>query len=141
MATIFDGSRFTVIGSFGATSTIVENAGNGRLNLLLKVMSAANLKLVVIDHPKAHEKPSLISKRLSRAFKSEEVISIINLLSEILRAQDNVVTFAKKANLPRGTLYRSFTAPNVPTFRIILSYLNALDLRFQITDRNRTAQR
>jgi DNA-binding phage protein len=105
---------------------------NPRLNLVLRVLSAADFKLVVIDHPKFGTKPSLISKRLSGAFETAEITLITKALSENLRAQKNVVTFSEKANLNRVSLYRSFTAPRVPTLATVLSFLNALRLRLAV---------
>jgi DNA-binding phage protein len=95
------------------------------LDLVLKVLSAADFKLVVVDHPKRRTKPSLISEHLSSAFDSEEIPLITKAFSKTLRAQNNVSRFAKKANLPREALYRSFTAPHVPRLDTVLSFLNA----------------
>jgi DNA-binding phage protein len=105
---------------------------NPRLDLVLKVLSAANFKLVVVDHPKLRTKPSLISEHLSSAFDSEEITLITNALSKTLRAQDNVVMFAKKANMDRRGMYYAFTAPRVPRFSTVLGFLNALGLRLAV---------
>jgi probable addiction module antidote protein len=106
---------------------------NPGLDLVLKVLSAADFKLVVVDHPKRHTKPSLVSEHLRSAFDSEEITLITKAFSKTLRAQGNVVMFAKKANLPRVTLYRSFTAPRVPRLGTVLSVLNALGLRLAVS--------
>jgi DNA-binding phage protein len=84
---------------------------NPRFDLVLKVLSAADFKFVVVDHPRRPTKPSLVSERLSGAFETEEITQIVNALRTTLSAQENVVMFAKKANLHRVTLYRSLTAP------------------------------
>jgi probable addiction module antidote protein len=106
---------------------------NPGLDLVLKVLSAADFKVVVVDHPKRRTKPSLVSEDLSSAFDSEEITLITKAFSKTLRAQDNVARFAKEANLPRETLYRSFTAPHVPKLGTVLSVLNALALRLAVS--------
>jgi probable addiction module antidote protein len=106
---------------------------NPGLHLVLKVLSAADFKVLVVDHPKRRTKPSLVSQHLSSAFDSEEITLITKAFSKTLRAQDNVARFAKKANLPRETLYRSFTAPHVPKLGTVLSVLNALALRLAVS--------
>jgi probable addiction module antidote protein len=106
---------------------------NPGLDLVLKVLSAADFKVVVVDHPKRRTKPSLVSEHLSSAFDSEEITLITKAFSKTLRAQDNVASFAKKTNLPRETLYRSFTAPHVPKLDTVLSFLNALGLRLAVS--------
>jgi probable addiction module antidote protein len=105
---------------------------NPQLDLVLKVLSAANFKLVVVDHPKLRTKPSLISEHLCSAFDSEEIPLITKALSKTLRAQDNVVMFAKKANMDRRVLYYAFTAPRVPRLGTVLGFLNALGLRLAV---------
>jgi DNA-binding phage protein len=101
---------------------------NPGLDLVLKVLSAADFKLAV-DHVKLRTKPSSISEHFSSAFDTGEITAITKAFSETLHAQENVVMFAEKANLHRVTLYRAFTAPRVPRLGTVLSFLNALGLR------------
>jgi probable addiction module antidote protein len=76
----------------------------------------------------------LISERLSGVFDTGEMTLITKALSENLRAQKNVVTFAKKANLNRVSLYRAFTDPRVPKLGTVLGFLKALRLRLAVIE-------
>jgi DNA-binding phage protein len=110
---------------------------NPGLGLVLRVLSAANLKLVVIDHPNIRAKPSSISEHFNSAFDSEEITLITKAFSKTLHDQENVALFAKKINAHRVTLYRSFTAPRVPRLGTILKFLNALGLRLAVKTSHR----
>jgi DNA-binding phage protein len=105
---------------------------NPRFDLVLRVLSAADFRLVVVDQPKIGTKPSLISKRLNGAFDTEEITQIVSAFSETLRAQRNVAMFAEKSNMNRVGLYKSFSAPRVPRLTTVLSFLNALGLRLAV---------
>jgi DNA-binding phage protein len=105
---------------------------NPRLDLVLKVLSAADFKVVVVDHPKRRTKPSLVSEHLRSAFESEEITLVTKAFRTTLSDQENVVMFAKKANLNRVVLYQSFTAPRVPRLTTVLSFLKALGLRLAV---------
>jgi DNA-binding phage protein len=101
---------------------------NPRLDLVLRVLSAADFRFVVVDHPRIGTKPSLISKRLNRAFDTEEITQIVSAFSQTLREQ-NVSLLAEKANMNRVGLYKCFSIPRVPRLGTVLSFLNALGLR------------
>ena len=108
---------------------------NPGLDLVLKVLGAADFKMIVVDHPKIRGKPSVLSERLTRAFETEEITLITNAFNQTLRAQGNVLAFTKKANLARPSLYRSFTTPRVPSLGTVLRFLNVLGLRLAVKAR------
>jgi DNA-binding phage protein len=114
--------------------TFKHNPGFG---LVLKVLSAADFKLVVVDHPKLCTKPSVIAERLTCSFATEEITLIVKAFGETLRAQDNVFMFAKKANLNRVVLYKAFSADRVPKLGTVLGFLNALKLRLAVNRMSR----
>ena len=118
----------------GVDRTMLYRAftNNPGLDLVLKVITAADFKMIVVDHPKVRGRRSGFSERLSRAFETEEITLITNAFSQTLRAQGNVLAFTKKANLSRASLYRSFTAPRVPSLGTVLSFLNVLGLRLAL---------
>jgi DNA-binding phage protein len=105
---------------------------NPRFDLVLRVLSAADFKLVVVDQSKNRIKPSLIAERLSGAFHTEEITQIVNAFSDTLRAQRNVAAFAEKADMNRVSLYKSFSGPRVPRLGTFLSFLNALGVRLAV---------
>jgi probable addiction module antidote protein len=107
-----------------------------RFNFVLNVLSAADYKLFVVDHPKLRKKPSLVSEHLNGALDTEDITLITKAFSETLRAQENVVMFAKKTNVSRVALYKAFTAPRVPRLGTVLSFLNALRLRLAVKQRD-----
>jgi probable addiction module antidote protein len=125
-------SAFALKAGLNRTTLYRASKQNLGLDLLVKILRAADFKLVVVDHPKIRGKPSLISEHLSSAFNSEEMTLITNAFSKTLRAQGNVVVFAKKVNIHRVSLYHSFTAPCVPKLDTVLSVLNALGLRLAV---------
>ena len=66
---------------------------------------------------------------LTLAFEKSDVGEIVNALESVLRAQENVVAFARTASLERSSLYRSFSRSRIPQFGIVVHFLNALGLR------------
>jgi probable addiction module antidote protein len=82
---------------------------NPQFDTVLKVMRAADFKLVVSGHP-----------GLGVAFETEEVALIVKALGDALSAQrvDRL-----------GPLYRIIRPPKVPRLQAVLSTLNALRLR------------
>jgi DNA-binding phage protein len=108
---------------------------NPRFNLVLKVLSPADFQLQAIDHPKIFLSRSARSRQLCDALETREIAVIVDALGKILRDQDNVTSFAQCTNYRRASLYRAFTPPHIPSLGIVLSFLNALDLRLVVTNR------
>ena len=69
---------------------------------------------------------------LTRAFETSDLGEIVKALESVLRAQENVVSFALTASLDRQSLYRSFRQSRVPQFSMVLHFLNALGLRLAV---------
>ena len=69
---------------------------------------------------------------LTRAFETSDLREIVKALESVLRAQENVVAFARTASLDRQSLYRSFRQSRVPQFSMVLHFLNALGLRLVV---------
>jgi DNA-binding phage protein len=117
---------FAVIHDTGNVSAFALKAGmnrsmlyrafrrNLRFDIVLRVMWAADFKLVVIGH-----------SGLRDAFETEDVTLIVKVLSDALRAQKSV------GRLDR--LYRIIKPPHVPRLDAVLTTLNALDLRLAVS--------
>jgi probable addiction module antidote protein len=69
---------------------------------------------------------------LTRAFESSDIAEIRKALESVLRAQENVVEFAKRASLERSSLYRSFSQRRDPQLTTVVDFLSALGLRFAV---------
>ena len=69
---------------------------------------------------------------LTLAFETSDLGEIVKALESVLRAQENVVAFARTASLDRQSLYRSFRQSRVPQFSMVLQFLNALGLRLAV---------
>jgi probable addiction module antidote protein len=69
---------------------------------------------------------------LTRAFETADTVAIVKALDDTLRAQENIVEFAKKASLERSSLYRSFSPNRDPQFSVVVHFLRALGLRFAV---------
>ena len=69
---------------------------------------------------------------LTLAFETSDLGEIVKALESVLRAQENVVAFARTASLDRQSLYRSFRQSRVPQFSMVLHFLNALGLRLAV---------
>jgi probable addiction module antidote protein len=69
---------------------------------------------------------------LTRAFASSKIGEIGKALAAVLRAQENVAEFAKRASLERSSLYRTFTGSRDPQFSTVVLFLQALGLRLAV---------
>jgi probable addiction module antidote protein len=72
------------------------------------------------------------AKFLTRAFESFDIAEIGKALETVLRAQENVVEFAKRASLQRSSLYRSFSQRRDPQLSTVVNFLSALGLRLAV---------
>jgi DNA-binding phage protein len=128
---------FAVIHGTGNVSAFALKAGvdrtmlyrafkrNLRFDIILRVMRAADLKLVVVDHPGLRSKPSLTSEHLNGAFGTDEIMQIVKSFDVALRAQQENVALAP--------LYR-IRLPHVPRLDAVLSFLKALGLRLAVIE-------
>jgi probable addiction module antidote protein len=123
-----------------------------RLAVVLNVLRAAGFRLIVkYERQPKKGKPNRFGQSskttahlelrwnskasaefLTRAFETSDLGEIVKALESLLRAQENVVAFARAASLDRQSLYRSFRQSRVPQFSMVLHFLNALGLRFAV---------
>ncbi len=80
----------------------------------------------------ARKQAATTARRFTAAFKTGDRELLVKVFKETLRAQENVAEFAGKTIRTRETLYRAFTQYPTPRFSTLLSFLNALDLRFAV---------
>jgi probable addiction module antidote protein len=122
------------------------------LDTMIKVLRVLGFQLVVeVGYQRAINTANRSSKRGGRrvknelgpdakatariftaAFRSREIGPLLEAFAETLRAQENVAKFARKTIRARETLYRVFTGSRTPRFSTVLSFLNALGLRFAV---------
>jgi probable addiction module antidote protein len=124
-----------------------------RLSMVVRVVSSAGFRLIVNargNHPRdgrpnhfgqarkttAHlelrANPGACAEFLTRAFETSDTGAIVKAFDATLRAQKNVVEFAKKASLERSSLYRAFRPNRDPQFSTVVHFLRALGLRFAV---------
>ena len=72
------------------------------------------------------------ARRFTAAFKTGKRRSLLKVFSEEVHAQENVAELAKRMTVSREHLYRVFSVYLNPRFGTILSFLNALELRFAV---------
>jgi probable addiction module antidote protein len=123
-----------------------------RLAVVLNVLRAAGFRLIVkYERQPKKSKPNRFGQGskttahlelrgnskatadfLALAFETSDLGEIVKALESVLRAQENVVAFARTASLDRQSLYRSFRQSRVPQFSMVLHFLNALGLRLAV---------
>jgi probable addiction module antidote protein len=124
-----------------------------RLSMVVRVLNSADFQLIVNahgSHPQngrpnrtgqarkttAHlelrSNPNACAKFLTGAFETSDTIAIVKALDDTLRAQENVLEFAKKTSIARSSLYRSFSPNRDPQFSVVVRFLRALGLRFAV---------
>jgi DNA-binding phage protein len=135
---------FAVIMGTGNVSAFALKAGvdramlytafkhNPGFDIVLKVMRAADLKLIAVDRPESFSKRSLLSRKLSAALDTDDIRLIIKAFSEALHAQKNIFRLAKTIDMSRTALYRTFAYPRVPRLGTLLNFLTALNLRLAV---------
>ena len=112
------------------------------LNTMRRVLRALEFQLVVepLKEMEAQSNPAsardksvrAMSRQFTIAFNSGDSKPLFRVFSQALRAQENVSQFATRTIVSRESLYRAFTGPKTPKFRTVLSFLNALELRFSV---------
>jgi DNA-binding phage protein len=119
------------------------------LDTMIKVLGVLGFRLIVETTSEAGAQSNLAGGRSSTArgrhtgakvtargfttaFKTGEIDSLLQVFANALRAQENVSQFARRTIVSREALYRMFTGPKTPRFGTVLSFLNALDLHFEV---------
>jgi DNA-binding phage protein len=108
---------------------------NLRFDILLKVIRTADFKLVVTERAGLRLRPSLTFAHFSRAFETEDVTLIVEAFNEMVRTQEKVAVFARKVNMDRRRIYRTFAHPHVPRLGTVLNFLRAIDLGLAVEPR------
>jgi probable addiction module antidote protein len=123
-----------------------------RLLVVINVLRAAGFRLIVkVERQAKTVKPNRFGQGtkstahlelrsdsraraefLTLAFEKSDIEAIVEALEALLRAQENVVDFAKTASLQRPSLYRAFAKSRVPQFSTVIHFLNALGLRLAV---------
>ncbi len=123
-----------------------------RLLVVVNVLRAAGFRLIVkverkpkkakpnrfgqgsktTAHLELRSNPKASAEFLTLACEKFDIGAIVEALESVLRAQENVVEFAKTASLQRQSLYRSFGKSRVPQFSTVIHFLNALGLRLAV---------
>jgi DNA-binding phage protein len=81
---------------------------------------------------RVRKRAAATARRFTAAFKSGEMGELVEVFRQTLRAQENVAEVARKTIRTREALYRVFSQNPMPRFRTLLSFLNALELRFAV---------
>ena len=116
------------------------------LDTMIKVLRVLGFQLVVevgsqhaintASHAskRGEDKPGAkaIARILTDAFRSQEKAQLLKAFADALHTRENVSEFARKAMKSREALYRVFTGPRTPRFSTVLSFINALGLRFAV---------
>lgn len=107
------------------------------LDTMVRILHVLGWRLIVEIKPHASsEKPrsdaNTTARSLTLAFRGNDLDFAIETLAKVLRSQENVSELARTIVVSRENLYRSFVFPRVPRFRTVLSFLNAMELRFGI---------
>lgn len=129
-----------------------------RLAIVIKVLSAAGFGLIVkVERQPRKGKPNHFGQGskttahlelrwnskasaefLTRAFEKSDIGEIVKALENVLRAQENVVEFAKATSLERSSLYRAFNQSHDPQFSTVVQFLHALGLRLAVESSRRS---
>ena len=124
--------------------------GGPGLDTMIKVLRALGFQLVVelpqavpnsnSNHqlvkrstlPKEDRQAIAIARRFTAALKTGNTSTLLEVFADALRAQENVAALAKRTTTSRENLYRVFSRNLNPRFSTLLSYVNALGLRFAV---------
>ena len=123
-------------------------AGGPGLDTMIKVLRALGLRLVVEvgqeirndyanseslkAHPANVRQAVATARRFTAAINNRETGALLTVFAETVRAQENVAEFAVRTTTTREHLYRVFSKNLNPRFSTLLSFLNALGLRFAV---------
>jgi len=95
-------------------------------------LASGHEELPKVGRSGGRKRAAASARRFTAAFKSGEMNQLAEVFKQTLREQENVAEFAGKTIRTREALYRVFTQNPMPRFRTLLSFLNALELRFAV---------
>ncbi|MEH2518509.1 putative addiction module antidote protein [Bradyrhizobium sp. AZCC 1610] len=119
-----------------------------RLSTVTKVITALRLRLVTVQ-PSAstlerygsqqpvhghlrYSTPAGVAELLNPALATSNLRAICSTFGEIIRAQENVAEFARRIQIGRTRLYRSFMGDRSPEFTTVLTILGAFGLQLRV---------
>jgi probable addiction module antidote protein len=118
-----------------------------RLSTVTKVITALRMRLITVQSPSALEKcspehpvhghmryrtPAGVAELLNPALETSDLRAICSTFGEIIRAQENVAEFARRIQIGRTRLYRSFMGDRSPEFTTVLTILQAFGLQLRV---------
>jgi len=119
-----------------------------RLSTVTKVIAALRMRLVAEQPPISELKrcrsqrpvhghlrystPAGVAGLLNPALETSDLRAICSTFGEIIRAQDNVAEFARRIQIGRTRLYRSFMGDRSPEFTTVLTILGAFGLQLRV---------
>jgi probable addiction module antidote protein len=119
-----------------------------RFSTVTKVITALRMRLVAVQSPisaleryspqhPAHghlrySTPAGVAELLNPALEASDLRAICSTFSEIIRAQENVTEFARRIQIGRTRLYRSFMGDRSPEFTTVLTILGAFGLQLRV---------
>jgi probable addiction module antidote protein len=119
-----------------------------RLSTVTKVITALRMRLVTVQSPRSaleryspehpvhghlrYSTPAGVAELLNPALETSDLRAICSTFGEIIRAQENVAEFARRIQIGRTRLYRSFMGDRSPEFTTVLTILQAFGLQLRV---------
>ncbi|MEH2528804.1 MULTISPECIES: addiction module antidote protein [unclassified Bradyrhizobium] len=119
-----------------------------RLSTVTKVIAALRMRLVAEQSPRSalercrsqhpvhghlrYSTPAGVAGLLNPALETADLRAICSAFGEIIRAQENVAEFARRIQIGRTRLYRSFMGDRSPEFTTVLTILGAFGLQLRV---------
>jgi probable addiction module antidote protein len=119
-----------------------------RLSTVTKVITALRMSLVAVQSPMGalercspqqpvhghlrYTTPAGVAGLLNPALGTSDLRAICSTFREIIRAQENVAEFARRIQIGRTRLYRSFMDDRSPEFTTVLTILRAFGLQLRV---------
>lgn len=119
-----------------------------RLSTVTKVIAALRMRFVAVQSPICalercspqhplhghlrYTTPAGVAGLLNPALEASDLRAICSTFGEIIRAQENVTEFARRIQIGRTRLYRSFMDDRSPEFTTVLTILGAFGLQLRV---------
>jgi|SRR5450631_1783310 probable addiction module antidote protein len=92
-------------------------------------MSEKSVKLSIRPQSSRQE----IADYINHAFEASDIVEICEAIGVVTHLH-NISDIAKKSGIERGSVYRAFAGgPKHPNFKTVLSVLDAMGFRLQVT--------
>jgi probable addiction module antidote protein len=89
----------------------------------------------ITETPSPHSSRSEIAKYINLAFETSDIDGICKAIGAATRLH-NISDIAKKSGMERPSVYRAFAGgPKQPNFKTVLSILDAMGFRLQVSVR------